>query len=272
MSNRSFIKWVGGKTRSLSQILTKFPKDFNTYYEPFLGSGVVYFNLLPHDAVLGDIEENLATAHRAVKNHPQDVCNYLKLLENDEVVYYDVRNDFNHNPETVVGQKAAQFIYINKCGYNGLYRVNKSGAVNVSYGKRSGDPHRDLEIIHKCSKALQKARIMNTDYLEITKLSRKGDFVYLDPPYHKESSSSFTAYNSKEFSEGDHERLSKEFCHLTERGVKAALSNSDTDFIRDLYKNFYIYPIYTSRTVATTVAGRLIATELLITNYDEGTV
>ena len=102
MSNRSFIKWVGGKTRSLSQILTKFPKDFNTYYEPFLGSGVVYFNLLPHDAVLGDIEENLATAHRAVKNHPQDVCNYLKLLENDEVVYYDVRNDFNHNPETVV--------------------------------------------------------------------------------------------------------------------------------------------------------------------------
>lgn len=272
MSNRSFIKWVGGKTRSLSQILKKFPKEFNTYYEPFLGSGVVYFNLLPDAAVLGDLEKRLVATHQAVKQYPQAVCSCLELLENDESMYYDVRDAFNYNPESAVGEKAAQFIYINKCGYNGLYRVNKSGSVNVSYGKRSGDPHRDLDIIYKCSKALQKARIVNAHYSELTKMSRKGDFVYLDPPYHKESASSFTGYNAKEFSEEDHKGLAEEFRQLTERGVKVALSNSGTDFIKDLYKNFYIYPVYTSRTVATTVEGRSVATELLITNYDEETV
>ena len=237
-----------------------------------MGSGVVYFNLLPQDAVLGDVEENLIATHRAVKRYPQAVCNCLEILENAETVYYDVRNDFNYNPESVVGEKAAQFIYINKCGYNGLYRVNKSGAVNVAYGRRSGEPHKDLDIIYKCSQALQSARIMNANYLELTKMARKGDFVYLDPPYHKEFNTSFTGYNTKEFSEQDHERLAEEFCALTKRGVKVALSNSSTNFIEELYKNFYIYPVYTSRTVATTVEGRSVATELLITNYDEGTV
>jgi len=270
MFNRSFIKWVGGKTRSLSIILDKLPKKFNTYYEPFLGSGVVYFNLLPDEAVLNDTEYNLVSTFRAVKRHPKAVCDCLALLDNAESVYYDIRNDFNFKEEDVVGEKAAQFIYINKCGYNGLYRVNKRGSVNVAFGRRPGNPHLDFSVIMDCSKALQNSRIMHTDYLEITRLARRGDLVYLDPPYHKESDGSFTGYNVKEFTEQDHVRLAKEFVRMTKRGVKVALSNSSTELVMELYKNFYISPVYTARTVSTTPDGRILATELLITNYSVG--
>ena len=272
MYNRSFIKWVGGKSRSLSQIMDKFPREFDTYYEPFLGSGVVYFNVLPDKATLNDKEHNLVSAFRDVKRYPEQVCEQLKGLDNKEGVYYDVRHAFNHTDTGTPGEKTAQFIYMNKCGYNGLYRVNKSGAMNVAFGRRSGQPHQDFTVVRECSKALQKAQIMNTDYLEILDLARRGDFVYLDPPYHKETSTSFTGYNAVEFTEKDHRQLAEECRDITDRGVLFAMSNSSTDLILDLYKNFYIYPVYTSRTVAVTTGGRGTATELLITNYGGGTI
>jgi len=272
MYNRSFIKWVGGKARSLSQILNKFPKKFGTYYEPFLGSGVVYFNLLPDKSILNDKEHNLVSVFRDVKRYPEEVCEQLGRLDNREDVYYDVRYNFNYTPTVNTGEKSAQFIYMNKCGYNGLYRVNKGGAVNVAFGKRPGQPHKDFSVIRECSKALQKTQIMNTDYLEILSMARRGDFVYLDPPYHKEKPTSFTGYTSAGFTDKDHKDLAEECHKLTKRGVSFVMSNSATDLILDLYKNFYIYPIHTARTVAVTVGGRGVVTELLITNQGEGEI
>ena len=270
MHQRSFIKWVGGKYRSLSQILSKFPTQFKTYYEPFMGSGVVFFNLRPVDAILNDVEPSLVTTFRSVKRECESVCEYLDGLSNDESTYYTVRSDFNDSGDVFPGKKAAQFIYMNKCGFNGLYRVNKSGAINVAFGKRSGDPHKDFSTLRECSKRLQRVRVMNTTYKDVLDLSRSKDFVYLDPPYYKEFPNSFTGYNTNQFSEEDHERLALECKFLTSRGVFFALSNSDTDFIRNLYKNYNICPIYTNRTISRDASGRGLVCEILITNYSLG--
>jgi DNA adenine methylase len=267
MHQRSFLKWVGGKYRSLSQVLGLFPKEFDVYYEPFMGSGVVYFNLVPPKGVLNDVESSLVTTFRSVKRNAEGVCDALDLLENGKEAYYSVRYDFNNASPMVTPKRAAQFIYMNKCGYNGLYRVNKRGYINVAFGHREGDPHKDFETVRTCSKLLQSASVMNADYRDVTSLARGGDFVYLDPPYHKELPSSFTGYNSQEFSEADHRLLAEECKALSQRGVLFALSNSNTQFVNDLYKNFYKFPIYTARTVSRMVERRGRSTEILITNY-----
>jgi len=267
MYNRSFIKWVGGKYRSLAQILPKLPKDFKTYYEPFMGSGVVFFNINPHQAILNDLEYSLVSTFRSVKRECERVQEYLDGLSNDSDTYYSVRCSFNNDADVFPGKKAAQFIYMNKCGFNGLYRVNKAGVMNVAFGKRTGDPHKDFGVLESCSEMLQRARVMSGDYKDVLDLTRNRDFVYMDPPYYKEFPTSFAGYNSKQFAEEDHERLALECKFLTSKGVLFALSNSDTSFIRNLYKNYNIYPIYTTRTVSRDPAVRGTVCEVLITNY-----
>tara|TARA_R110002020_G_scaffold26270_26_gene84914 strand:+ start:1365 stop:2189 length:825 start_codon:yes stop_codon:yes gene_type:complete len=264
---RSFIKWVGGKYRSLSQILPKLPKTFRTYYEPFMGSGVIFFNLNPPEAILNDVEYNLVSTFRSVRDEEEEVCRLLKLLSNDPLTYYDVRSSFNEGPDIQPGRKASQFIYMNKCGFNGLYRVNKKGAVNVSYGKRDGNPHHDFDSIRTCSQLLKNTRIMNADYREILKKTRSKDFVYLDPPYFKEHATSFTGYNAEPFSTEDHERLALECNLMSKRGVLFAMSNSNTKFIKNLYKQYNICPIYTNRSVSKDPSVRGTVAEILITNY-----
>ena len=270
MYQRSFIKWVGGKYRSLSQILGKFPVKFDTYYEPFLGSGVTFFNVETDKAILNDCEYKLVSTFRSIKRESERVCAALAEMSNDEESYYSVRYDFNNSSDVPPGKKAAQFIYLNKCGFNGLYRVNRAGSVNVAFGKRSGAPHQDYETIRVCSKLLQNTTIMNADYQDILSLTRCGDFVYMDPPYYKEFDRTFTGYNVKQFSDEDHERLALECKFLSSRGVLFALSNSDTPFIRNLYKDYYIFPVYTNRTVSRDTSTRGIVGEILITNYCVG--
>jgi DNA adenine methylase len=265
---RSFIKWVGGKYRSLSQILPKFPKKFKTYYEPFIGSAVLFFNLKPEVSILNDFEFNLVSTFRAVRDHCGDVCEELEALSNDPLTYYEVRKSFNEGASAVPARSAAQFIYMNKCGFNGLYRVNRKGAVNVSYGRRSGSPHQDYQNIRQCSDILKGTQIMNAHYEEILRLTRSEDFVYMDPPYYKEAHNSFTGYNPTPFGPEDHERLALECKFMSKRGVLFAQSNSDTEFIRNLYKQYNIYPINTTRTVSVDASVRGSVTEILITNYE----
>ena len=270
MTKRSFIKWVGGKYRSIHQLKLLFPKEFKTYYEPFMGSGVVFFNVQPYKAVLNDVEFSLVNTFRSVKRDVASVIKELNSFVNEEESYYTIRKEFNNSSSVVLGRKGAQFIYLNKCGYNGLYRVNKKGHLNVAFGKRVGSPHKDFTNLKDCSAALQNTTIMNSDYKEILDLARRGDFVYMDPPYYKETPKSFVGYNSKEFTEEDHERLALECEFLTKRGVMFALSNSNTDFILNLYKKYNIYPIQIARTVSCDITKRSQAKEILVTNYKMG--
>lgn len=266
MFKRSFIKWPGGKFRSINQLMVSFPKDFKTYYEPFLGSGVVCRNVKAENKVVGDVERDLVNAHTQIKNNVEDVIYILDSFVNKEEFYYKIREEFNSdNSESI--RQAARFIYLNKCGFNGLYRRNKKGLFNVAFGKRFGDPHKDFTNVRSYSKSLQNVDVRLGDYKKTMEGVSSGDFAYFDPPYVKKSEKSFTGYNSNEFMNTENRKLS-DFCrNLDERGVLFAVSNSDTKLVREWYEGFRVREIQTVSSISREGKSRGHCTELLITNY-----
>ena len=267
MLQRSFIKWPGGKYRSLNQLLCLFPKDYGSYYEPFLGSGSVCLNVGDRRKVASDVECALMDTHIQVKNCVDKVIEELDSFDNEESAYYEIRSQFNNSSEEFTYSDAARFIYLNKCGFNGLYRRNKRGGFNVAFGKRSGDPHKDFENLRACSSLLQPVELRSGGYAACLADVDGGDFVYLDPPYLKESETSFTGYNSNQFGISENKKLS-EFCEdLDRRGVLFAVSNSNMSLIREWYKGFRIREIQAVRSISREGRSRGRCTDLLITNY-----
>ena len=267
MVQRSFLKWTGGKQRSILQILEKFPDDYDNYIEPFLGSGSVFFNLKPKTAFLSDINQRLMYTFICVKYNSELVIDFLSQLDNSKEDYYGIRDIFNNEPISDNIRLSSHFIYLNKCGYNGLYRVNSDNKFNVPYGSRDGDPHKDYEVIRQCSKILSSAVMMCSNYNDILSLSKGGDLVYLDPPYVKEDGKSFIGYNSKHFDLREHRLLSEACRSLDKKGVRFALSNSNVSVVRDLYHGFNFHDICTVRSVSRDPSTRGSHGELLITNY-----
>jgi len=267
MVQRSFIKWIGGKARSANQIVSYFPKDFKEYFEPFLGSGVIYFNFNPQGAYLSDSEERLIYTFSCVKNELEDLKKELLSLKNTEDDYYKIREEFNNCSIEKSVRQAARFIYLNKCGYNGLFRVNKSNKFNVPYGKTKSDSHLDFDNLTRCSRALASTTLMSVGYDYILDIVLPGDFVYMDPPYLKEDGNSFIGYNVNQFDAKSHKELAERCYELDERGVKFAVSNSNMPVVSDLYYGFNIVEIMTTRSVSRDVSKRGSHAEVLITNY-----
>jgi len=262
---RSFIKWVGGKNKSIKNMLPMFPRHYDRYFEPFMGSCVVHLNEQHSPAFLSDVERPLVETVQAVQGRCDDVCTELELLDNTEQDYYKTRVQFNER-ELFTPKEAAMFIYLNKCGYNGLYRVNSSGKFNGPYGKRTGQPHRDYPILRNCSALLAGAVINHSGYATAISNCSKGDFIYLDPPYYKVSEGSYTSYNKDQFTHREHELL-KEFCsYFSKKGVLFAMSNSDCEPVRQLFKDFRIREVNTTRSVSSG-ANRGAHVELFICNY-----
>ena len=267
MLQRSFIKWPGGKYRSLNQLLSLFPKEYGTYYEPFLGSGVLCLNVGDRKKIAGDIEADLMGTHIQVKNNVDKIISELDSFDNEESAYYEIRDKFNNRSEWFSYQDAARFIYLNKCGFNGLYRRNKRGGFNVAFGKRSGSPHKDFGNLRTCSKLLQSVELRGGDYVSCLADADNGDFVYLDPPYLKESDTSFTEYNSNTFGVSENKILS-EFCrYLDSKGVLFAVSNNDLSLIREWYDGFHFHEVQAVRSISREGRSRGRYSELLITNY-----
>tara|TARA_Y100000310_G_C20697297_1_gene826632 strand:- start:5535 stop:6278 length:744 start_codon:yes stop_codon:yes gene_type:complete len=247
-------------------LLYKFPKKFNRYFEPFLGSGVVFLNLNPEKAIVSDTNYHLVSTFLYVQQAVGDVWGQLKQLSNTSEDYYSIRDKFNQT-ETFTVETAAQFIYLNRCGFNGLYRVNKSGQYNVPYGKRSGEPHLVHEALQRMSQALQGKIIKQMNFSHALTEAGPGDMVYMDPPYLKESDLAFTAYTKEGFGLKQHEELAKECRKLEERGIKFAVSNSNMPKVLELWRGFNINWVLTSRSVSASGSGRGQHIELLITNY-----
>lgn len=267
MLQRSFLKWPGGKYRSLNQLLCLFPKDYGSYYEPFFGAGSACLNVGGRRKVVSDVEDVLMSTHNQVKNNVTKVIEELDSFENEESAYYEIRTQFNNSPEEFSYSDAARFIYLNKCGFNGLYRRNKRGGFNVAFGKRSGDPHKDFENLRACSSLLQSVELRSGGYASCLADVDVGDFVYLDPPYLKESETSFTGYNSNQFGTSENKKLS-EFCrNLDSKGVLFAVSNSNLSLIREWYNGFRVHEIQAIRSISREGRSRGVCTELLITNY-----
>jgi DNA adenine methylase len=264
---RPFLKWAGGKSQLIQQYIPYFPKEFKTYYEPFIGGGAVFFYLNPPSAVLTDINAELVNTYRCVRDHVEEL---IVLLEAHQIrhckeYYYAVRQ---HKHLTEL-EKAARIIYLNKTCFNGLYRENSQGEFNVPLGRYKNPKICNPLLLRSVCTALQKTQIKVRPFEYILDYASScDDFVYFDPPYHPISpTSNFTAYSRYAFRPTDQIRLQEVFAELAQRGVKVMLSNSDCKFIRDLYCDFNIYSISASRLINSNANKRGRISEVLITSY-----
>ncbi|WP_456479545.1 DNA adenine methylase [Nautilia sp.] len=274
-SAKPFIKWVGGKRGVLSQILPYVPKKFNNYFEPFVGGGALFFELynlglLKNKKVyLFDKNEELVNAYKVVKSNPFGLIEKLKEFENkhSKEFYYEIRetdrkeNFKNFDPVL----RAARFIYLNKTCFNGLYRVNKKGYFNVPIGRYKNPKICDEEAILSASGALKNATVKASDFSEVLNYAEKGDFVYFDPPYYPlNKTSNFTSYTDGGFLEEEQRRLYEVFEKLSQKGVYVLESNSDTEYIKNLYKKYEINFVNVNRLVNSKAGGRGKIKEILL--------
>lgn len=257
---KPFIKWVGGKTRILDQMLPLFPEFTGTYHEPFLGGGAVFLALQPERAVLSDLNERLINAWQQVKDKPGRVINVLShhAGKHSESHYYHVRTLLNqgHFDDWPVGEAAA-FIYLNKAGFNGLYRENKRGEFNVPFGHRSTYSV-DVQGICAASEATRRAEIKTQPFGDVE--AQPGDLVYFDPPY----ADTFNGYTGDGFGGKRQLMLAARFDELANKGVHVVLSNSDTEFIREIYSGWRIETVEARRSVSAKASTRGTATEVVI--------
>lgn len=268
MKARPFLKWVGGKAQLLPELLSVFKSRWHfgaRYFEPFLGGGAVLFASEFRPAVVNDINSELIDAYRAVSWSPEKLIKELSSYPYNKEFYLKLRDC---EPRERIC-RAARMIYLNKCSFNGLYRVNKAGKFNVPFGKYAKAPNYcDAENIRACSKALSSVEIVYGDFQAVAEQARCGDLVYFDPPYIPVSStSSFTAYSSGGFGLEEQKRLALCFRGLARRGVEAVLSNSASPLVRELYEGFPIREVKARRNVSCKGRGRGEVSELIITSW-----
>ena len=247
---KPILKWAGGKTQMLGDLLPKVPSSYGRYIEPFLGGGAMFFALQPVQAVIADSNPELINLYRQVANHVDDVVCQLKKYENTQEMFYAVRGqDWTMLPEA---EAAARTIFLNKTCFNGLYRVNKKGRFNVPFGKYKNPKICDEEGLKAASAALKKAEIVCGDYLLVLEhYAQPGDFVFLDPPYLPISEySDFKRYTKEQFYEEDHVELAKMVKTLHERGCHVILTNSNHPLVHELYAPFTIDVIQTKRHIS----------------------
>jgi len=246
---KPFLKWAGGKTQLLSEISKYIPISFNKYIEPFVGGGAFFFYLNPVAALISDSNEELITTYQAVRDNVEEIIQILKNFKNEENFYYKIRKLSPGNLSNV--ERAARLIYLNKTCFNGLYRVNKKGQFNVPYGKRNGD-FLDVTSLRDASEFLQRTKIVHGDYLQILNNNvKKGDFIFLDPPYYPVGKySDFKRYTKEFFYHDDHVSLKLEFDRLINLGCRVVLTNSDHPEILNLYKDYEIRILETKRLIS----------------------
>ena len=271
---KPIIKWAGGKRQLLDTILPMIPK-FHIYYEPFFGGGAVFFALQPEMAVVNDLNKGLVNLYRQLQCHLDEIMKELDRLQNEynqlpdleakKEYYYQKRDIFNHglHKEENTIELAALFVFINKACFNGIYRENSKGLFNVPSGRKEKVNCYDEENLRKVGKQLEETIVLSNDFRKICTFPEKGDFVFFDPPYYD----TFSDYQKNGFSEEDQRELAKLFADLTKRGVKCMLTNSNTDFIKDLYKDYFIKVVSVKRMINRNGDDRT-GEEVIITNYD----
>lgn len=247
---KPILKWAGGKTQILGELLSKVPTSYGMYIEPFFGGGALFFALQPENAIIADSNPELINMYRQVAEHVDDVICYLKKYENTSEMFYSVRGlDWEHLSKE---EAAARTIFLNRTCFNGLYRVNKKGQFNVPFGKYNNPKICDADNLYAASKALQKADIICGDYLLVLEhYAQPGDFIFLDPPYLPISEySDFKRYTKEQFYEEDHIDLAKMVMNLHERGCHVLLTNSNHPLVHELYAPFKIDVIQTKRHIS----------------------
>jgi DNA adenine methylase len=263
------IKWVGGKTKLLNQLLARMPVRYGRYYEPFAGGAALFFRLAPKRAVLADSNADLIALYTAIADDASAVIRKLQAHRDahSEQHYYAMRERWNqHHASWPPSERAAAFIYLNKTCFNGLWRVNRAGDFNVPIGRYTDPPICVPEALRAASSVLARAELRCGDYQAAVEDAKPGDFLYFDPPYDPlKTTSSFTSYTAGDFDHEDQRSLSRLARALVDRGCHVMLSNNDTPFIRSLYKGFRIDRVKCPRAINSNAAKRGDVDELVIT-------
>lgn len=277
---KPFVKWVGGKRQLLAQFKEKGlypPKSFdaakNTYFEPFVGGGAVFFDLLPLNASINDINSELTTTYVTIRD---DVGSLISELNSgtyfyDKDIFLDIRSWKTESISEL--KRAARFIYLNRTAFNGMYRVNKNGQFNVPFGRYTNPQICDEVNLRKVAQILKNVSINNTSYKYVLNKAKKGDFVYFDPPYYPVSkTASFTSYSNDIFLKNEQEELRDAFLELHDRGCFVMLSNSDTPFVKGLFEPYKkegitINMVQAGRNINSKADKRGKVLEVLVSNF-----
>ena len=263
---RPFLKWAGGKGQLLDALVGSLPDRFARYHEPFLGGGALFFALKPKRAVLSDVNTELIDCWTTVRDDPEALIAALGQHPHSEEHYYEVRAQ---QPQRLgLVRRAARTIFLNKTGFNGLYRVNSRGEFNVPFGRHVRPRICDVDNLRACAAALAGVELSCAPFERVLRRARPGDLVYFDPPYVPVSrTASFTAYHHTAFGIADQERLALVFERLAARQVAVMLSNADVPWVRERFARFRIRGITARRCVNCNTARRGPVGEVIVTNY-----
>jgi DNA adenine methylase len=263
------VKWVGGKTKLLPELLARMPESYGRYYEPFAGGAALFFRLAPKRAVLADSNPDLIGLYTVVARDVNAVIRRLQAHRDahDEAHYYDMRTRWNdRDVEWSTPERAAAFIYLNKTCFNGLWRVNRAGAFNVPIGRYTDPPICVPEALRAAQQVLSRAEIRRADYRTAVRDAKAGDFLYFDPPYDPVTpTANFTSYTANAFGPDEQRALADTARELVARGCRVMLSNSDTPFIRSIYKGFRVDRVKCARAINSNAAKRGDVDEVIVT-------
>lgn len=298
---KPFLKWAGGKGQLLEKFQELYPKQLKqkkikTFYEPFLGSGAVFFNIAQNyeieSAYLYDINEELILTYKVIQNDVSKLLdflyryqkNYQKLNKKErQAFYYDQRTNYNLQRFNIDYNKyseqwfprAAQLIFLNKTCFNGLYRVNSKGEFNSPAGDYDNPTICDEQNLMAVHHVLQIAEIKKADFRQVVADLKEKSFVYFDPPYRPISkTANFKSYNKQDFADNEQIELSKLFRELDKKGIKLMLSNSDPknnnpadNFFDEIYSDYNIYRVPARRMINSDSTKRGAINEIVVTNY-----
>ncbi len=255
----------------MDEILKRLPRNFTTYFEPFAGGGAVFFKLRHKKSFLSDVNAELINTYKVVRDDVETLISTLSTHRYCPEYFYELRNidrSTDYASWSPVA-KAARLIYLNKTGFNGLYRVNSKGQFNVPFGRYTNPTICDAENLRTCSRVLSHAEIEMSSFLHILDRATPADFVYFDPPYVPLNATSyFTAYAQEGFNLEMQEQLRDTCKELDARGIRFLLSNSAAPLVFDLYKDFIVERVGAIRAINSKAQGRGRIEEVLVRNYE----
>lgn len=278
---KPFIKWAGGKRQLLPEITKRLPDNFNNYYEPFVGGGALFMHLAKNRTIINDTSKELMDSYRCIKKNPRKLIKELDIhyqnhlrtktpLDYFELVkFWDRKETWNNENEFI---KSARLIYLNKTCFNGLYRVNKQGLFNTPYNQKDNLANlydrENILNIHNFLKT-SRVKILNVDFEKACSTAKIGDFIFFDPPYDNltEENKTFNGYSKEQFTRSDQIRLRDLAVELKNKGCYVMLTNHNTTFINDLYKDeFYFHVVEAKRSINANGKKR-IGEEMIICSY-----
>lgn len=267
------VKWAGGKRQLLDVLQPLLPPRITCYCEPFVGGGALLFRLQPRRAIVNDVNRELIAVYEVIRDDVEALIPALQEYKNDAACFYAVRH-WDRDPQAYAAkskiEKAARLIFLNKTCYNGLFRVNNAGEFNSPFGRYKNPAIVNAPVLRAVSAYFRQAEITfsSQDYAAVLETLPGTSFVYLDPPYDPVShSSNFTGYAQGGFSREDQIRLRQCCDRLNRRGVRFMLSNSATEFIRDLYKDYRVTIVRAKRALNSIAARRGQVDEVVVRNY-----